>query len=269
MSLIISSLILAILSALGALGFRYFFLVKPVPVSELHEGLSSFDIALAKKYDAVDIHRQRKFAIITGLFITCIFAVVLVEYISKEVIVDEKKIDVSQAIDETIEVKITEIKPPPPPKLEITFVPVEVDDEELIDEEEEEEEPELEEEEDDWEEEIIEPEPEPEKEVKIYEVAEIDPVFPGGEEAFMNFINTNLAKVVTDDDVEDGGLIIVKFVVNPDGSLSNFSIIEGINSSIDQKVISIINSSPRWSPAKIEGQRIPVYYEWPVEILVE
>jgi hypothetical protein len=64
------------------------------------------------------------------------------------------------------------------------------------------------------------------------------------------------------------GKLLVEFVVEKDGSLSNIKIIRGIDPGLDKSVLNTIKSMPKWEPGSINNQtvrsrvNIPVYIDW-------
>ena len=54
------------------------------------------------------------------------------------------------------------------------------------------------------------------------------------------------------------GRVIVCFVVNEDGSVSGVRLHQGINKELNEEALRVVNSMPRWKPAKKDGK--PVKY---------
>ena len=63
------------------------------------------------------------------------------------------------------------------------------------------------------------------------------------------------------------GRVFVQFVVNRDGSLSDFEVIKGVGSGCDEEAIRIIKNSPPWSPGKQRGKAVrqrmvlPIFFQ--------
>ena len=60
------------------------------------------------------------------------------------------------------------------------------------------------------------------------------------------------------------GRVIVQFLINKDGSVSDISILEGVCESIDNEVIRVVSESPDWTPGHIDGKPVKVTYAFPV-----
>lgn len=96
-----------------------------------------------------------------------------------------------------------------------------------------------------------------------FSTSEIKPLFPGGNAEFSKFIGKNFVAP----DVEGlSGVVIVSFVVELDGSLTEIKAIKDIGNGAGQAAINMIKKSPKWSPGQMEGKPVRVRYELPVTI---
>jgi protein TonB len=86
----------------------------------------------------------------------------------------------------------------------------------------------------------------------IYDFPAYLPDFPGGQQALINYLQTNL--VYPEDAKELGieGKVYVSFVVFEDGSIQQVSILRGIkgNTSCEKEVLRLIKRMPNWIPGK-------------------
>ena len=97
---------------------------------------------------------------------------------------------------------------------------------------------------------------------KVYDVVEQMPSFPGGNEALMNFIKEN----ITWPDVEAcvQGRVVVKFIVERDGSISHAQIARSLDPLFDKEALRVVNNMPKWNPGKQNGKTVRVSYNVPV-----
>jgi periplasmic protein TonB len=93
--------------------------------------------------------------------------------------------------------------------------------------------------------------------------AEIMPEFPGGMAAFKKFMERHLNQP---DDLEPGEkkVVIVKFVVEKDGSIGQIELIQNAGLQLDQEVVRVINKMPKWKAGMQNGRSVAVYYRLPV-----
>lgn len=89
----------------------------------------------------------------------------------------------------------------------------------------------------------------------IYEFAAFMPEFPGGQQAFMNYISSNLIYPEIAKEIGLEGKVIVSFVVFEDGTIHEATILRGIKGdpSCDKEALRLINQMPKWIPGKREG----------------
>lgn len=98
---------------------------------------------------------------------------------------------------------------------------------------------------------------------EIFKVVEEVPKFPGGELHYTKFLKENLR--YPDPEACFYGRIIVRFVVERDGGLTNVEILRGIHESFDQEALRVIGLMPRWTPGKIAGQAVRTEFTMPIE----
>jgi protein TonB len=97
---------------------------------------------------------------------------------------------------------------------------------------------------------------------------DVYPQFPGGITALQKFLEKNLHKP---DDAEDGKSADVKirFVVNEDGTITGFDVMESGGDEFDKEVLRVLKKMPRWIPGKSNGRNVSVYFLVPVKFVNE
>ncbi len=65
------------------------------------------------------------------------------------------------------------------------------------------------------------------------------------------------------------GRVAIQFVVNEDGSLSDFKVVRGLGYGCDQEAIRVLKSMPLWKPAKQNGKAVKVYYTQPMNFKLQ
>ena len=98
------------------------------------------------------------------------------------------------------------------------------------------------------------------KEDKIYYAGYVkeEPSFPGGEGALRDFISKNLRYPKFAKEKGTHGSVGVSFIVEKDGSLTDFVIIQSEDPSLDKEAIRVFQSMPKWNPGKRDGQFVTV-----------
>lgn len=101
--------------------------------------------------------------------------------------------------------------------------------------------------------------------VGIVERAEIRAEFPGGQQAFLKWINDNL-EIPEEERMQTKGLVMVEFIVYEDGSLREVKIVRGISAIIDAAVVDLLVNSPVWKPAMNGGKLVRERWRMPIEV---
>jgi len=83
---------------------------------------------------------------------------------------------------------------------------------------------------------------------------EPQPKFPGGLTSLKNFIKQNLERPRAIAEYE--GTVYVEFVVNEDGSLTDFKIIRGLCNICDSNAIETLKKMPKWIPTRVDNKAI-------------
>ena len=115
--------------------------------------------------------------------------------------------------------------------------------------------------------------PEPPKHVvedtKIFTVVEQMPMYPGGDAALMGYLRDNIKypTVAAENGVQ--GRVVVGFVVERDGSITDVNILRGVDPSLDREAMRVVKSMPRWNPGKQNGSAVRVKYQVPVSFRLQ
>lgn len=103
----------------------------------------------------------------------------------------------------------------------------------------------------------------------VFEVVEKMPEFPGGNAKLMEFLRDNIK--YPEEAVEKGtqGRVIVQFVVNEDGVVTDPVVARSIDELLDEEAIRVIGLMPNWIPGQQKGQNVRVRYTVPVSFRLQ
>uniref|UniRef100_UPI003FED3E58 energy transducer TonB n=1 Tax=Prevotella sp. TaxID=59823 RepID=UPI003FED3E58 len=112
--------------------------------------------------------------------------------------------------------------------------------------------------------EIKAPEPPKHEENKIFTVVEQMPMYPGGDAALMQYLSSNIhyPAVAAENGVQ--GRVVVGFVVERDGSITDVNVMRSVDPSLDREAVRVVKNMPRWTPGKQNGSAVRVKYQVPV-----
>ncbi len=117
-------------------------------------------------------------------------------------------------------------------------------------------------------EQVIVKEPEPEvvkhEPEKIFVAVEQPAEFPGGPAAMMKWLSNNIRYPEAAQQNGISGRVVVKFVVEKDGSIGSPTIVKGVDRDLDQEALRVVKRMPKWQPGKNNGQPVRSYFNLPV-----
>lgn len=92
----------------------------------------------------------------------------------------------------------------------------------------------------------------------IYTTLDAYPGFPGGVQAFLSFLRANVRYPAASLKSGIQGEVMILFMVETDGSISNVSVNKGIGKECDDEAVRVIKSMPRWEPGRRNGKSVKV-----------
>lgn len=115
---------------------------------------------------------------------------------------------------------------------------------------------------------VEEPKPEPKVEKpapdKIFEAVEQQAEFPGGQGALMKWLSNNIRYPELAQQNNVSGRVFVKFCVEKDGSISNATVVRGVDKDLDKEAIRVVKKMPKWHPGKNNNVAVRSYFTLPV-----
>ncbi|WP_353128867.1 energy transducer TonB [Parapedobacter pyrenivorans] len=93
---------------------------------------------------------------------------------------------------------------------------------------------------------------------------EIEPMFPGGMQAFFDYVQKNYRYPAGA--IANGvkGKIILTFIVERDGSLTDIKIVRDLKFGTGEEAIRLLKSAPKWNPGIQNGREVRVAYTLPI-----
>ena len=99
---------------------------------------------------------------------------------------------------------------------------------------------------------------------KVYDRVEVMPEFPGGMQGLFEYMqnNVNYPKEAQKQKIE--GRVIVSFIVEKDGSISDVHPLTAVHPLLDKEAMRLVNEMPRWKPGTEKGKAVRVSFALPV-----
>ena len=98
----------------------------------------------------------------------------------------------------------------------------------------------------------------------VFDEVDEMPQFPGGMAGMMQYLSQNIRYPQDAREAGAQGRVIVSFVVEKDGSISNAKVAKPTYSSLDDEALRVISGMPKWTPGKQNGEPVRVKYSFPV-----
>lgn len=101
-----------------------------------------------------------------------------------------------------------------------------------------------------------------------FRVVEELPEFPGGMVALMKWLTKNLKYPATARSQKIQGKVVVHFIVNKDGSVTDAQVKKSVEASLDREALRVINMMPKWTPGKMHGEVCRTLFAIPIEFKI-
>ena len=99
---------------------------------------------------------------------------------------------------------------------------------------------------------------------KVFDTVEQMPEYPGGMQAMIEFLQTNMKYPEDAAKQKVEGRVMVQFVVETDGSVTDVHVAKQVFPSLDAEAIRVVQAMPKWTPGKDKGRVVRVKYNLPI-----
>ena len=103
----------------------------------------------------------------------------------------------------------------------------------------------------------------------IYNKTEVMPEFPGGMEAMTKYLSENLKYPEQAKEKNIQGRVLVSFIVEKSGSISNVKVVKGIGGGCDEEALRVIKAMPKWKPGMQNGKKVRVNFAIPISFKLQ
>lgn len=114
---------------------------------------------------------------------------------------------------------------------------------------------------------IVEVSPKENNEVML--TVEIQPEYPGGMEAFNQYLRKNLRYPTQAQQANVSGNVYLSFVVEKDGSITQLQILKGLGFGCDEEAQRVLQAMPRWKPGRQQGRAVKCRFNLPIAFRLE
>ncbi len=90
------------------------------------------------------------------------------------------------------------------------------------------------------------------------------PQFPGGDKALMLYLAENLKYPKTAQESSIEGKVLIRFLVDKTGKVSDVKVLRGIGGGCDEEAVRVVKNLPDFKPAMQDGVPVKTFYNIPV-----
>ena len=102
-----------------------------------------------------------------------------------------------------------------------------------------------------------------------FDVVEQMPQYPGGIGEMMKFLSITVKYPEAAEKAGTQGRVIVSFIVEKDGSVSNAKVQKSVSEELDAEALRVVNAMPKWTPGMQKGQAVRVKYTIPISFRLQ
>lgn len=102
------------------------------------------------------------------------------------------------------------------------------------------------------------------KNQQVFDVVEKMPEYPGGQAALFEYLSKNVKYPADAEKKKIEGRVLVTFVVNTDGSITDIEVVRKTFPSLDAEAVRVISGMPKWKPGEHKGKKVHVKYSVPL-----
>lgn len=103
------------------------------------------------------------------------------------------------------------------------------------------------------------------EEDEVFTIVEENPSYPGGNDALLNFVYDNIVYPEIARENAIMGTVVIRFVVEKDGTVSNIEAVRDIGGGCAQEVIRVLQDMPRWTPGRQSEKPVRVSFVFPIK----
>lgn len=103
----------------------------------------------------------------------------------------------------------------------------------------------------------------------VYDVVDRMPEYPGGWNGLAEYLSGNIhyPEEAAEHNIE--GRVMVGFVIEKDGSVTDVEVLRGIGYGCDQEAIRVVSGMARWQPGIKDDQPVRVHFNLPISFRLQ
>ncbi|GEM_PF-3811886 len=99
--------------------------------------------------------------------------------------------------------------------------------------------------------------------------AEQPPVYPGGAEAMMKYLNDSIVYPTKAKEKGISGTVMLQLTIARTGKITGIRVVNSVDSTLNEEAVRVVSKMPDWQPAKQNGKNVAVYFYVPVRFVLD
>jgi TonB family protein len=104
---------------------------------------------------------------------------------------------------------------------------------------------------------------------EVFNMVDDLPLFEGGEQGRIAFLQQNLRYPKSARDAGEQGTVFVSFVISSEGEIADVKVLRGVSKAIDEEAVRVVKMMPRWTPAKLDGEPVNIQFNMPIRFVLQ
>ena len=106
-------------------------------------------------------------------------------------------------------------------------------------------------------------------EEEVFMSTEQPPVYPGGMEAMMKYLNDSIVYPAKAKEKGISGTVVLQLTIARTGKITGIRVVNSVDSTLNEEAVRVVSKMPNWQPAKQDGKNVAVYFNLPVRFVLD
>ena len=106
-------------------------------------------------------------------------------------------------------------------------------------------------------------------EEEVFMSTEQPPVYPGGMEAMMKYLNDSIVYPAKAKEKGISGTVVLQLTIARTGKITGIRVVNSVDSTLNEEAVRVVSKMPNWQPAKQDGKNVAVYFNLPVRFALD
>ena len=106
-------------------------------------------------------------------------------------------------------------------------------------------------------------------EEEVFMSTEQPPVYPGGVEAMMKYLEDNIVYPAKAKRKGISDIVMLRLLIDRTGKIAGIDVENSVDKALIKEAVRVVSKMPNWQPAKQNGKNVAVYFSLPVRFALD